>query len=210
VLMLVTDRRRARRPLAEAVARAIAGGVDSVMLREKDLAPAELVALGRDVVAACAAGGATFVVNVPSAAHLDAARALRAGGVHLGYGAPSADAVRAALGESILLGRSTHDLDEIDAASGDQACYLTFGPVWDTPSKRGLLAPRGVEGLAAAVRHRPDERPPLLALGGVTAARAADARRAGADGVACIGAILDTDDETAAAAAIRAAWETAG
>lgn len=209
VVLLVTDRRRVRGALADAVTRALRGGVDTVMLREKDLAPAELVAAGAPVREACAAAGAAFVVNVPTAAHLEAARELRADGVHLGYGAPSAGRARAALGDTILVGRSTHDLAELDAAAAEGASYVTFGPVWDTPSKRGVLAPRGVDGLAGAARRAHGGGLRVLALGGVTAGRVGDVRRAGADGLACIGAVLDAGDETAAAAALVAAWEAA-
>lgn len=202
-LLLVTDRRAARRPLADAVARAVRGGATAVMLREKDLATADLVDLGRAVRDACRAAGARFVVNHD----LDAARELHADGVHLGYGAASVAQARAALGDQVLVGSSTHDLGEIRTARAAGADYVTFGPVWDTPSKHGLLAPRGTAALADAVAAAGPV--PVLALGGVTAARAADVRRAGAAGVACIAAILGAGDECAAAAAISRAWENA-
>lgn len=203
-LVLVTDRRRARRPLADAVARSLAGGTTAVMLREKDLATPDLVALGAGVAAACRDAGALFVVNGDP----EAARRLRADGVHLGYGAPRAAQARdAQAGRTILVGASTHDTAELTAAAADGADYATFGPVWDTPSKRGILGPRGTAALADAVARFPSV--PLLALGGVTAARAPEVRRTGAAGVAAIAALLDTDDETAAAAALRAAWESA-
>ena len=206
-LVLITDRRMVHGELASAVARALAGGVTAVMLREKDLGTADLVGLGRGVRDACRAAGAPFLVNHD----LEAARELGADGVHLGYGAAAVAEARAALGADILVGRSTHELDEIREAFRAGADYATFGPVWDTPSKRGLVAPCGTSRLAeaaAAVAPRP-----VLALGGVTAARAAEVRRAGAAGIACIGAILgagaEPGGEGAAAGSIRHAWESA-
>lgn len=202
-LLLVTDRRTARRDLAEAVACALRGGVTAVMLREKDLATDALVRLGGPVRDACRAAGAAFLVN----GDLAAARELRADGVHLGYGAASVAEARAALGDRILVGRSTHDPTELADARSAGADYVTFGPVWDTASKRGILAPRGLDGLAAAVAAAAPT--PVLALGGVTAERAGDVRRAGAAGIACIGAVLGADDPETAARALRASWELA-
>lgn len=202
-LVLVTDRRKPRDgDLGAAVDRALRGGVTAVMLREKDLATDELVALGVRLAAACRAAGAAFIVN----GDLAAARALRADGVHLGYGAASVAEARAALGSEILVGRSTHDLSELSDAARAGACYVTFGPVWDTPSKRGLLEPRGTAALTDAVRAC---GVPVVALGGVNASRAADVRRTGAAGIACIGAILDAADESAAATEILRAWDEA-
>ncbi|MCE9635744.1 MAG: thiamine phosphate synthase [Planctomycetes bacterium] len=202
-LLLVTDRKIARRPLAESVAAALRGGVTAVMLREKDLATADLIAIGRGVADACRAAGALFVVN----GNLSAARALGADGVQLGYGAPGVAEARDALGRTTLVGLSTHDRTELDAARNAGADYVTFGPVWETPSKRGILDARGTDALAGAVANA--GRMQVVALGGVTAARAADVRRTGAAGIACIAAILATGDELAAAAAIRSAWEAA-
>lgn len=202
-LLLVTDRRKVRGNIGEAVARALQGGVTAVMLREKDLPTADLVRLGRAVRDACRGAGAPFLVN----GDLAAARELGADGVHLGYGAASVAEARAALGGPTLVGRSTHDSDELAAALREGADYVTFGPVWDTASKRGILDARGTARLAEAVTAA--GATPVLALGGVTAARAADVRRTGAAGIACIGAVLDAPDETEAAAAICRAWEAA-
>lgn len=173
------------------------------MLREKDLAHEDLVRLGADVAAACRAAGALFLVNHD----VRAASALAADGVHLGFRSASVAEARAMLGEERLIGRSTHDLGEIARAVLEGADYVTFGPVHDTPSKRGLLAPRGVCGLADAVAAAGSL--PVVALGGVTASTAAELRRAGAAGVACIRAILAADDESAAARAVLGAWESA-
>lgn len=202
-LVLVTDRRTSRRPLADAVAAALRGGVSAVMLREKDLATPDLVALGGGVRDACRAAGALLIVNGDVAA----ARELGADGVHLGYGAPGVAEVRAAFGRTIFVGVSTHDRAELETARAAGADYVSFGPVWDTPSKRGILAARGTAALADAVARAGAMH--VLALGGVTPSRTASVRATGAAGVACIGAILACDDEAAAAAALRAAWEAA-
>lgn len=214
-LMLVTDRRLARRPLDEAVRRALAGGVTAVMLREKDLPTDALVVLGRGVRDACRAAGALFLVN----RDIDAAERLGADGVHFGFDSPPRSRARRLLGAVgagptasgaiVVVGRSTHDLDELETAlqpAEAGADYVTFGPVYETASKKGILEPRGAARLAQAVRFA--RNLPVLALGGVTTETAAAVRRSGAAGIACISAILDSDDETAAAAALKTAWET--
>jgi thiamine-phosphate pyrophosphorylase len=201
--MLVTDRRVCSGGLAEAVRRALAGGATAVMLREKDLATEDLVRVGSPVAQACRAAGALFVVNHD----LAAASALGADGVHLGFRSASVADARAMVGEDALIGRSTHDPDEIDRAVLDGADYLTFGPVFDTPKKGVRLEPRGVAALEDAVlRARPV---PVVALGGITAASASGLRRTGAAGVACIREILASGDETAAARSLVAAWGSA-
>jgi thiamine-phosphate pyrophosphorylase len=200
--VLITDRATCRGDLVDAVTRALAGGVTTVMLREHDLAHADLVALGRTVADACRAADALFLVNHDVAA----AAEVGADGAHLGFRSVDVAAARAMLGEDALLGRSTHDADEIDRAILDGADYVTFGPVFDVPKKRGLVAPRGVEALAAAVARAAPM--PVLALGGVSSMNAADLRATGVAGLACIREILAADDETVAARRLLDAWRS--
>lgn len=179
---------------------ACAGGVRAVMLREKDLPTPQLVALGVPLRDACRDAGVTFLVNHD----LDAAAELGADGVHLGYRSASVAEARAALGGTVLVGRSTHDDAELDDARTAGADYVTFGPIHDTPSKRGLLSARGMERLAAAVaRVHPL---PVVALGGLSADDASSVRRSGAAGIAAIRALVAAPDPGAAAQAFLAAW----
>jgi thiamine-phosphate pyrophosphorylase len=171
------------------------------MVREKDLPRSELVELARPIAGACRAAGALFVVNHD----VEAAADLGADGVHLGFRSAGVREARAMLGSDAFVGRSTHDEAELSQALADGADYVTFGPVWDTASKRGILEARGLAALAAAVRRAAPT--PVVALGGVDADRAAQVRAAGAAGVACIGALLARDDEEGAARAIRSGWE---
>jgi thiamine-phosphate diphosphorylase len=201
--MLVTDRRRGHVPLERMVRHALEGGVTAVMLREKDLGTAALVELGRPVAALCREAQALLVVNHDVAA----ARALGADGVHLGYRSPRPEEARRELGPSMLVGVSTHDADELDRALRGGADYVTYGPVFDTPLKRGLVEPCGTAGLAAAVAQAGTV--PVIGLGGIDSDRVGAVRRAGASGLACIGAILDADDARAAAARLLASWRAA-
>jgi len=78
---------------------------------------------------------------------------------------------------------SCHALDEIDAAAARGAPFVFFGPIWDTPSKQGILAPRGLEELRAAC----ERSIPVIALGGILEPEQAEAcREVGAHGVAVL------------------------
>lgn len=111
---------------------------------------------------------------------------------------------RRLLGPQRLVGVSAHSLEEVRRADGDGADYVVLGPIFDTPSKREFGRPLGLDVLETACRA---SRIPVFAIGGITAARAQDARRAGAHGVAVIGAILTRDDLIAATSELLASVE---
>jgi len=88
----------------------------------------------------------------------------------------------------LAIGRSTHAPEEVDRAARTGLDFVLFGPVWETPAKRGILAPRGLEGLAAACAAGV----PVVAIGGVDRPeRVAACRRAGARGAAVLRAARD-------------------
>ncbi len=203
-LYLITDRRATGgRPLAQVVAAALRGAerfrcVDgslplAVSLREKDLPTRELVALARELGGLTAAAGAELYIN----GRLDLALACGAQGIHL----PSDGLVPAqvrALAPRLRVAVSTHTPEDVRFAAESGADFVVFGPVFPPISKPGFLAPRDPEGLARAAAASPA---PVLALGGITPARADVCRKAGARGLACIGALMsagDPEHETAA------------
>jgi thiamine-phosphate pyrophosphorylase len=190
-LILVTDRRAtAGRDLVDVVAAALDAGLPAVQLREKDLPGRPLLALAERLRAATARAGALLFVND----RVDVAIAAGADGVHLGGGALPVAVARGLLPAGALVGVSIHAPGEPTAG----ADFAFFGPVWETPGK----VTAGCEQLAAAVSAAGC---PVLAIGGVTAARVPAARRAGAAGVAVIRAILGADDPAAATRALLAA-----
>jgi thiamine-phosphate pyrophosphorylase len=154
--------------------RAVAAGATVVQLRVKDAPTDELVARG----AGFRELEATFVVNDD----VDAALALGADGVHLGWSDEGAGRARA---QGLLLGRSAASLEQALELDAD---YLGAGPVWPTPSKADADPPIGLEGLRAICTA---VRVPVIAIGGVDASNAGGCIRAGAAGVAVIRAALD-------------------
>jgi thiamine-phosphate pyrophosphorylase len=186
-LLLVTDRRQARRPLAAIVGAALEAGCRWVSLREKDLPEDEQIALAREL--------APMLRRRPGARlsfHGEAALARLAGadGAHLSSGADAAVA-RALLGAEGLIGVSIHTVGEAEAIDPTCADYALAGPAFETPSKPGYGPEIGRRGFAEISRAA---RVPVLAIGGINAPRVAELVAAGAAGVAVMGAVMRAAD----------------
>lgn len=187
-LYLITDRHQtAGRPLLETVRQSLEGGVKAVQLREKDLPGAELYRLAVDLRQLTADFGARFMINDRP----DIAMAVEADGVHIGISSIPVNAVRRLLGDNKIIGYSAHDVDEAGRAQADGADFVTFGPVYATPSKASLGLPCGVEKLAAA---RAALKKPVIGLGGISLDTVTEALSAGIQGIAVISAILAAAD----------------
>jgi thiamine-phosphate pyrophosphorylase len=198
-LYLITDRKQlpTGRSLVETVESALEGGVRAVQLREKDLSAAELYPLARELRELTARYGARLLIND----RLDVALAVEADGVHLGGHSLPVAAARKILGPGKLIGVSTHRPEEATGAQRDGADFVTFGPVYFTPSKAAYGEPVGLGRLTEACATAPL---PVFALGGVTLGRLPELRAAGCHRIALISAILAAADPAAAAAAILA------
>lgn len=192
-LLLVTDPGRARLPLLDLAAEAVAGGVDAIYLRH--LIP------GDDWAATLT----HLRERLPSEVLLMAPGEPPAGipgvGRHLRERDPLPQ--RHPPGPAYPLSRSVHSPGEAARSTG--VSYLLAGHVFPTPSKPGQQ-PLGLAGLARIAAVAPS---PLLAIGGITPDRVAPVMAAGARGVAVIGAIGEARDPRAAARALRAAVDAA-
>ena len=192
-LLVISDRRQARRPLEELAEAAFAGGCRWFSLREKDLPPAERRPLLGALVVLGHYWGATVTVHDD----IDAAAMADAGGVHLPSGG-SPEAARLRL-PGALIGASAHSAEEARALLSAGADYVTISPIFVTASKPGYGPALGLDGLARIVARAAG---PVIALGGVTAANAASCRAAGAQGVAVMGEVMRAADPRAAVEAI--------
>jgi thiamine-phosphate pyrophosphorylase len=112
-------------------------------------------------------------------------------GVHVGQSDLHPDEARAMLGPGAILGLSTHSGGQVRAGDETTADYLAIGPVYPTGSKADAEAVIGLDGLRAA---RALTAKPLVAIGGITLARAQAVRAAGADSVAVISALFGSPD----------------
>lgn len=199
-LYLITDRRLAPDgDLPALLGRALHGvraGAVGVQLREKDLGAGALRSLAREVLAVTRPAGAVLLIND----RVDVALAVQADGVHLaGHSLPAAEA-RALLGPDRYLAASTHDLAEATAALTGGCNFVTFGPVFPTPSKTHYGPPVGLQRLREACAALTPF--PLFALGGVEPNNAAECRTAGAAGVSVIRAVLTAPDPAGACRAL--------
>jgi thiamine-phosphate pyrophosphorylase len=184
----------------EAVEAALAGGVDCVQLRDKDLPGGALYNLARDLRTVTARVGVPLLVND----RIDVALAVRAHGVQLGAGSIPVGEARRLLPPGALIGYSAHSAAEAEGAALAGADFILFAPVFPTASKTAAAA--GPEALWRLCAVSPI---PVYALGGITAERLRglmnpppEAGRAPA-GAAVISAILAAEDVTAAARTLR-------
>jgi thiamine-phosphate pyrophosphorylase len=181
-LLLVTDRRQARRPLPEVVGAALAAGCRWVSLREKDLPEDDQIALARMLLPMTRRHGARLTVHGEAAL----AQLCGADGVHLSAGSDPA-AARALLGAGKLVGVSIHTIPEAEAIDPATVDYCVAGPAFETASKPGYGPEIGRKGLAEIARAA---HVPVIAIGGLNVVRAAEVLAAGPAGIAVMGSVM--------------------
>jgi thiamine-phosphate pyrophosphorylase len=116
-------------------------------------------------------------------------------GVHVGQEDLSVEDVRRIVGADAIVGVSTHDRAQVDAALATSASYVAVGPIYSTGTKDTGYAARGLELVAYAANRGK----PVVAIGGITLARAPEVLRAGASAVAVITDVLTGGDPEARA-----------
>jgi thiamine-phosphate pyrophosphorylase len=196
VCVLLTEASCAR-PWADTLRAVIAGGADCIQVREKSLADRHLLARIRAAIEIARPAGAAVIVND----RVDLALAAGADGVHVGRGDLPPDEVRRLSGDRLLVGASTHSLDEARAAIAASAHVCGVGAMFASPTKPDV-APSGPAYLRAYLTAFPHV--PHLAIGGIDAARAAELAALGCRGVAIGAAACAARDPAAAVHAIRA------
>lgn len=233
LILITDDAGRSAGQIRAVVREAIAGGVTAVHLREKRASGRQIESLLRKLAPVCRAAGVPLLLNGSLIGRLDPP--IDADGVHFGAGSIRAEsglgqesrsgvplrlpsgfdfhrAAEAALGAGersrpLLVGYSAHSIEEARTVLGRGADYVTLSPVFETPSKAGLLAPVGTGLIAVARTLLP--RAVLVGLGGIDEANAGEVIRAGADGVAVIRAIMSSTDPRSAARRLRAQIDAA-
>jgi thiamine-phosphate pyrophosphorylase len=221
-LYLCTDARRERGDLAEFADAALAGGVDIIQLRDKGSpgeqqfgpleARHELEAL--EVLAdATRRHDALLAVNDRA----DIAVASDADVLHLGQDDLPLPIARDIIGPRPLIGRSTHDRQQVTAAAAEAVDYFCVGPCWPTPTKPGRPSP-GLDlvrvtaelasGAAGPATSGWDK--PWFAIGGIDEERLPEVLAAGARRIVVVRAITGAEDPKAAAHRLKARLAEAG
>ncbi|HEX8856388.1 MAG TPA: thiamine phosphate synthase [Thermoleophilaceae bacterium] len=192
--------------LPDVVERALAGGVDVVQLRDKELDDEELHDAALELRGLCEAAGALFIVNDRPEIALQAG----ADGVHVGQDDVPCPEARRTVGPDLLVGLSTHTPVQVYEARSEPVDYIGVGPIYETATKPGRPAV-GHDLIGYADAHG---QKPFFAIGGIDRTNVAEVARAGASRIAVVRAIRDADDPAAAAAELRGAvlepWRQAG
>ena len=187
-----------RPDLADFLEEVLAGGVDVVQLREKGIEARrelELLEVVRDVAER---HGALWSVNDRA----DVAVTAGADVLHLGQDDLPVPAARAVVGDDVLIGRSTHDAQQVEAAAAEPGVdYFCVGPTWPTPTKPGRPAP-GLDLTRQAAALGTDR--PWFAIGGIDLDNLDQVLAAGATRVVVVRALTEAADPRAAAASFRA------
>ena len=176
----------------------VAGGADCLQLRTKHSSDEQRLALAQKFAAVCAEGGVVSIINDRA----DIAVLSGADGVHLGRGDIGIEAARRLQSRPLIIGATTHNLEELRAVSGRQPTYVSLGPVWPTTTKPDLDSTgldhlrRGLEALkGTGIAH--------VAIGGITQDNVDQVLGAGARAVAVCAAVTKARDPEAACRSMK-------
>lgn len=166
----------------------IAGGIDVIQLRAKEASGSEIDSWSRELLPICRDGGVPFIVNDrPEVAAL-----VGADGVHVGQDDADMDSVRSIVGDEMLVGRSTHSVEQAaEAAADPRTDYIGFGPLFSTPTKP-TYPPIGTEEIRTVHREHPDL--PIFCIGGIKRENLPEVLEAGAKRVVIVSGVLQAPD----------------
>jgi thiamine-phosphate pyrophosphorylase len=160
----------------------IKGGVDLVQLRGKERAIDDLVDLAAELHELTARSSTPLIVND----YAEIARDVAVEGVHVGQEDDSIEAVRQKAGRELLVGKSTHSLEQALAAHREGADYIGFGPIFATPTKPDY-APIGLSDIK---RVHAEVSLPIFCIGGINIDNLQSVIDAGAKRVVMVSALL--------------------
>ena len=167
---------------ARIVEQLIEGGVDLIQLRGKNKSISQLVVLAAELHELTAKSFTPLIVND----HAEIARRVAVEGVHVGQDDDPVEIVRQKAAREILVGKSTHSLEQACAAHREGADYIGFGPIFATPTKPDYT-PIGLEDIR---RVHAEVDVPIFCIGGITVDNVQSVIDAGAKRVVMVSALL--------------------
>jgi thiamine-phosphate pyrophosphorylase len=185
-----------KRPWLETAAEAIAGGADCLQLREKTLEGGELLRRARMLVGLCRENGVLCIINDRP----DIALAAGADGVHMGQDDLPAVEARKIIGSRLILGVSTHNLEQARQAVLDGADYIGVGPVFRSETKTRDILP----GLDFARQVAKEIKIPAVAIAGITERNVDEVMGTGIKAIAVTAAVAGCEDVRGAAKWLKA------
>ena len=177
--------------LADRVSEAINGGASVIQLRDKRATDDQLISLSKSILTISKPKNVPLIIND----RIRVARLSGANGVHLGQEDGDLKEAREALGESAIIGRSTHSRDQALKAQAEGFDYIGVGPIFQTPTKPNYE----VVGLELVQFAAKNIRIPFVAIGGINESNAAMVRQAGAKTIAVVRAVMANEDPRLAA-----------
>ena len=180
-------------PLPDLAEKLADAGVRLIQIRGKHATARNIYSDAQQLIERVASRGVRVIVNDRP----DIAAIVGAGGVHVGQDDLPAEEARRICGNSLWVGVSTHNLEQLQAADLTSADYIAVGPVFPTSTKENPDPVIGLEFLRAA---RQKTRKALVAIGGITVESAEEIFRAGADSVAVIRDLAAAPDPATRAA----------
>ena len=177
---MIADRTLSVLPLQQLAREVNDSGIHYFQLREKDLPPAELLFLAKEIRKNLTR--VKFIVN----GSLDVALAANADGVHLQKANIPVASVRARYAD-LMIGYSAHSISEMEQASREGADYVFVSPIFDPISKQSGAVPLGISQLASWTKQMTI---PVFALGGITKENLKDVQASGCSGAAGISLFL--------------------
>lgn len=160
----------------------IEGGVDLIQLRGKNTSITELIQLSAELHELTATSSTPLIVND----HAEIARRVPVDGVHVGQDDDNVSLARQKAARPILIGKSTHSLEQARAAQGEGADYIGFGPIFATPTKPDYR-PIGLEHIR---RVHAELNLPIFCIGGINIDNLQSVIDAGAKRVVMVSALL--------------------
>lgn len=173
--------------------RCVAGGADCIQLRAKALDDTALFALAAEFVGICRNGGVLSIIND----RVDIAAAVDADGVHLGQDDLPVEQARRLQFKPLIIGKSTHSMQQLEAGCEERPTYLSLGPVFATPTKP-TIQPVGLNYVRQATEFLSNTAIASVAVGGITLENLGEVLDAGAVAVAVCSAVTAADDPASA------------
>ncbi|MBI5124013.1 MAG: thiamine phosphate synthase [Candidatus Omnitrophica bacterium] len=189
--LVATEEYGRPRPALEIAESAIKGGVDIIQMREKDKPGDELVYIGKELSRLCRDNNVIFIVNDDPRL----AKEVNADGVHLGQEDAlkyPLERARKILGESKIVGISTHSLAQFNDANQKGYDYTAYGPIFPTKTKDYFLGTGDIKNVIRIAKK------PVFFIGGINLTNLGSVLREGAKNIALIRAVTESADITSA------------
>jgi len=176
----------------------VAGGADCIQLRAKDIDDDKLFALAVEFVQICKESNVLSIINDRA----DIAVVAGADGVHLGQNDLPVEGAHKLQLTPLIVGKSTHSLEQLRAACEERPAYVSLGPVFSTGTKP-TAQPVGLDYVRQAAKILADTGIGHVAIGGITLGNVEEVLRAGAKAIAVCAAVTKASDPAAACGALK-------